>query len=136
MTTRFTHIVGTCALIAYFKGEDGHERFAGILKDERNVLAIHAVNLFEVYCDYLRADGYEVAEEAWGRATTILAVVQKADEDFMKRVARWKVEHELGLGDAFAATTAEEYACHLVLADRNDFSAIEQAGTLQIVWLR
>ncbi len=136
MTARFTHVVDTSAIIAYFKGEDGHERFAEILKDERNVLAIHAVNLFDVYCDYLRSDGHEVAEEAWRRAASILAIVEKADEDFMKRVARWKVEHELGLSDAFAATTAEEYACRLMSADRNDFSTIEQAGTLQIVWLR
>lgn len=49
MAAKPTHIVDASALIAYFKGEAGHERFAELLRDEGNIPAIHIVNLCEVY---------------------------------------------------------------------------------------
>ena len=107
-----------------------------MLADEQNILAIHATNLCEVYYNYLRSDGLDRAEEAWQKATAILGVIEKLDAQFIKRVGHWKVDYNLPLGDAFAAAAAEESACALVTADRNDFTAIEAAGVLQIVWLR
>lgn len=139
MAGKVTHIVDTSALIAYFKEEEGHERFAELLVDEQNVLAIHATNLCEVYYGYLRSDGADLADEAWQRASEILGVLETCDAQFMKRVGRWKVwrvGHTLGLADAFAAATAEENGCPLVTTDHNDFGAIETAGALEIVWLR
>jgi predicted nucleic acid-binding protein len=136
MAPQPTHIVDASALIAYFKQEPGHENFSSLLADEQNVLAIHATNLCEVYYGYLRADGPDRAEDAWQKATEILGVIERLDAQFIKRVGRWKVDYNLGLGDAFAAATAEENACALVTTDRNDFEAIEAAGAMQIVWLR
>ncbi len=136
MAAKPTHIIDASAVIAFFKEEAGHEKFAELLADEGNVLAIHATNLCEVYYGYLRSDGVERAEVAWQRATQILGVIETLDAQFMKRIGRWKVEHRLGLADAFAAATAEENGCPLVTTDRNDFGAIEAAGALQIVWLR
>lgn len=136
MAARPTHIVDASALIAYFKQETGHENFAALLADERNILAIHATNLCEVYYNYLRSDGADKAEAAWQKATAILGVIEKLDAQFVKRVGRWKVDYNLPLGDAFAGAAAEENACALVTTDHNDFSAIEADGVLQIVWLR
>jgi len=136
MAAKPTHIVDASALIAYFKGEEGHDKFADLLLDERNILAMHTVNLCEVYYNYLRSDGLEKAEEAWARANEILRILNKIDGQFMKRVGRWKVNHNLPLGDAFAASTAEENACPLITTDHNDFRGVEEAAALQIVWLR
>lgn len=136
MAGGITHVVDACALIAYFKGEAGHENFAQILGDEQKVLAIHITNLCEVYYTYLRSDGQIKADEAWENATAILRVLDILNSQFMKRVARWKVNYNLPIGDAFAAATTEEHACTLVTADHNDFDAIEVAGVLQINWLR
>lgn len=136
MAAKPTHIVDASALIAYFKSENGQEKFAELLQDERNVLAIHAANLCEVYYNYLRSDGTEKAEEAWGKANEILGVIEKLDPQFVKRVGRWKVAHNLPLGDAFAAATAEENGCPFVTTDHSDFDPIETAGALEIVWLR
>jgi len=135
-----THVVDACALIAYFKGEAGRERFAELLADEENVLAIHIVNLCEVYYDYYRSDGPDKAEEAWSKAVSFLQVIEKADESFMKRVGRWIATRriatgEFPLGDAFAAATAENYGIPLVTIDHKDFDPIDQSGILQIEWL-
>ena len=131
-----THIVDASALIAYFKQETGHANFASLLEEERNILAIHATNLCEVYYTYLRSDGPEAAENAWQKATMILGVIEKLDAQFVKRVGRWKVEYNLPIGDAFAAAATEDCACSLVTTDHNDFAEVEAVGALQVVWLR
>ncbi len=133
MALQPTHIVDTSALIAYFKGEQGHEVFAELLRDEANVLAMHAVNLCEVYYSYYRSDGFDRAEDAWAKAVSIVAVVSDMSEHFVKRIGRWKVDHALGLGDATVAATAEEYGCPLVTADHDDFDEIDQAGAADCV---
>jgi len=85
---------------------------------------------------YLRSDGPDKADEAFGKALQVVGVIETMDSQFVKRVGRWKVDYRLGLGDAFAAASAEEYGCPLVTTDRNDFAAVESAGALQILWLR
>ena len=131
-----THIVDASALIAYFNDEPGHERFAELLSDQENVLAIHIINLLEVYYGYYRSDGPDWAEDAWAKAVSFLQVLEKADESFIKRVGRWKATQDISLGDAFAAATAENDAVPLVTTDHTDFDPIEQSGILQIEWLR
>ena len=131
-----THVVDAAAVIAYLKGETGQDRFAALLEDPRNVLAIHSVNLCEIYYNYLRSDSVEIAEQAWEKTTQMCAVIDRLDDQFVKRVARWKGVVGLGLGDAFAAATAEEYACQLVTTDHRDFDPIDQSGQLKIFWLR
>ena len=73
-----SHIVDASALIAYLKKEVGHEKFAALLADENNVLAIHATNLCEVYYNYLRSDGAQIAETAWQSSMAILGLIQKS----------------------------------------------------------
>ncbi|MHB8654052.1 MAG: PIN domain-containing protein [Terriglobia bacterium] len=141
MPAVITHVFDASALIAYFKGEEGHEHVAALLTDERNNLAIHIVNLCEVYYGYLRSDGLEKANEAWERATKLLGVLGTVGEDFIKRVARWKVKRwvgkdNLGIGDSFLAACAEEHAAILVTADHNDFDPVQREGLLQVDFIR
>ena len=103
MASKPTHIVDASALIAYFKDELGSESFAELLRDDRTVLAIHAANMCEVYYNYLRADGLSKAEEAWTKASEIVAIIEKLDPQFVKRIGRWKVSNSLGIADAIAA---------------------------------
>ena len=136
-----THVVDASAVIAYFKGEEGHERFAEILGDEENFLAIHIVNLLEVYYHYYRSDGPDRAGDAWANAIGFLHVLQKADESFVKRVGRWIATRRIAAGefsmaDAFAATTAEDNGVPLVTTDHGTFDPINEGGLLQIEWLR
>lgn len=144
MAAKPTHILDANALIAYFKGENGQDRIAGLLRDEQNILAIHAVNLCEVYYGYYRADGQEQADTAWNQSLQIIGLLTDISENFIKRVGRWKARqwdrggenYYLSIADAFAAATAEEYACPLVTTDRNDFSAVDKEKVIQILWLR
>lgn len=136
MPLRPTHVLDASAVVAYLKDEPGAEVLAALLAQEQNVVVIHAVNLCEIYYNYLRDDGFETAEEAWLKTTTMAAVIERMDEPFWKRVARWKGLEGLGLGDAFAAATAEEFAVPLVATDHDDFDPVETKGLLKMVWLR
>jgi len=141
MPARPTHIADACAAIAYVKGEPGHEQFAAILRDTRNSVVIHRVNFCEVYYDFLRSDGPAIAERAHETLAPVITILDPEGESFLKRVARWKVghacpNHNLGLADAFAAATAEEFACPLITLDHGDFDPVEAAGVLQFIWLR
>ncbi len=136
MPAVITHVFDASALIAYFKGEEGHERVAALLADERNNLAIHPINLCEVYYGYLRSDGLEKANDAWERATKLLGVLWTLDEDLIKRAGRWKAKAGLGLGDAFVAAFAEENAAILVTADHTDFDPVQQAGLIRVEFIR
>lgn len=136
MTSVPTHMVDASAIIAYLKGEPGQDVLAALLRDDRNTLWVHAVNICEVYYNYLRSDGATKADEALDAMTSVLGILPLAEIQFMKRVSRWKVTHNLGICDAIAAAAAEEYGCPLVTTDHGDFDPVQAAGALQIVWLR
>ncbi len=136
MALRPTYLLDASAVVAYLKGEQGADVFGGILSEEQNILAIHAVNLCEIFYNYLRADGLDIAEEACRTVTSFSTVIERLDEPFMKRVGRWKGLEGLGLGDAFAAATAEEFGVPLVATDHNGFDPVEAKGLLTLVWLR
>lgn len=141
MARRPTHIADACAAIAFLKGEEGCDALAQIFQDGANSVAIHAVNLCEVYYDFLRSDGQGAADMAHDALTSVLTVLNDGNGNFLKRVARWKVGRAcegqtLGIADAFAAAAAEEYACTLITLDHGDFDSVDQAGTIQILWIR
>jgi predicted nucleic acid-binding protein len=131
-----THVVDACALIAYLKGEQGNERLAELLADEENTLAIHILNLCEVYCCYYRTDGPAQAQIAWDNSARILQIFSGTDEAFVKLAARWKVEQGLPMLDAVAAATAEKHACPIVTTDHNHFDPIVAAGLITVEFLR
>jgi predicted nucleic acid-binding protein len=76
------------------------------------------------------------ANEAWERATKLLGLVRTIDDDFIKRVARWKVNSGLGLGDSFIAACAEDNAAILVTADHTDFDPIQQGALIRLEFIR
>lgn len=142
MAFKPTHVADACAAIAYLKDEAGADVFEALLLNDAIRIAIHAVNATELYYGYLGSDGFAVAEEAWTRLVQFATVVGDFDDQFLKRVSRWKVTRYPGqvnvlpLGDCFAAATAEQYGCPLVTTDHTDFDPIAAAGALTIQWMR
>ena len=132
---KITHIVDASSLIAYFNEEDGSDKFSELLADDENILAIHVINLCEVYYGYYRSDGQIKAEESWQKAHMILRLIEKIDESFMKRVGRIKATESLSLADAVAAASAEDDAVPLITTD-SDFKQLARKGSVKIEWLR
>ena len=127
-----------CAAIALLKDEEGADIVAALLKDEVNSVCMHAINVCEVYCDYLRSESVDEAEQAMETLRGLVGIIEDVSEDFRKRVARWKVNAPQlkAWGDAFAAATAEEHGCPLVTADHNDFGEIAKSGEIEVSFFR
>jgi PIN domain nuclease of toxin-antitoxin system len=57
-------ILDACAMIAYLQDEPGSEVVAGLLSDPAETCYAHAVNLCEVYYDFLRNSDEPGARQA------------------------------------------------------------------------
>ena len=114
-------------ILAFFLGEMGGEQVRDILeKVESNEVEayINVVNLTEVTYILLRL-GLQVAEEkerilrGYG-----LKVVPTEDNGLWRQAAKFKCEHSLSLGDAFAAATAENFKTKLVVGSDKEFNEL------------
>ena len=54
------YVIDACALIAYFRKEEGGEKLRQIFKEDGNICYMHAVNIGEVYYDSLRYSDKEM----------------------------------------------------------------------------
>jgi predicted nucleic acid-binding protein len=83
---------------------------------------MHVCNLGEVYYDFLRADGVEVAETAWTSTLELpLDLRRDGDDVFIKRVGTIKVEERVSFADAFALALSERLQVPLVTTDQHEF---------------
>jgi PIN domain nuclease of toxin-antitoxin system len=57
-------VLDASAVIAFLKGEPGAEVVEGYFRPEMHSLYMHALNMCEVYYDFLRAAGEASAESA------------------------------------------------------------------------
>ncbi|HJQ23744.1 MAG TPA: hypothetical protein VKA60_07475 [Blastocatellia bacterium] len=58
------YVLDACAMLAYLKGEPGALVVDSLLRDSANVCYAHAINLCEVYYDFLRYAEERIAQEA------------------------------------------------------------------------
>jgi PIN domain nuclease of toxin-antitoxin system len=85
MARRPTHVADACAAIAFLKGEAGCDVLTRILEDGASSVAIHAVNLCEVYYDFLRSDGQGAADIAHDALASVLTILDHGDFDPVDR---------------------------------------------------
>src|SRR3569833_3217007 len=94
-------VLDACSLIAYLRGEPGADLMRRILRDSESTCFAHALNISEVYRDFLVTDGRVAAAEAY--ATILLAgVTIREDLDpalWMDAAAR-RTAHRMSLADS------------------------------------
>ena len=83
------HALDACAMIAYLRGEQGFADVASLLTDPAQTCYAHAINLLEVYYDFIR----RTDERSARTALRILAsdgVREQRDinRPFMRRVGQ------------------------------------------------
>lgn len=111
-------------MIAYLRGEEG-----GNLVDQMPGFAgarcvAHSVNLCEVYYDFVRQAGTEVAEQAI-HDLTAAGVLECGDLDgpFWRSVGRIKSVGRISLADSFCLALAQRMSGEVVTSDRHEFEA-------------
>lgn len=57
ITVNMANVLDACAMIAYLRDEPGADRVEALLLDKNNLCVAHAVNVCEVFYDFIRAEG-------------------------------------------------------------------------------
>ena len=78
-------VLDSSAVIAYLRGEPGHQRVAAALLDENRSCRMHAVNLCEVFYDTLRASGESIADNVLADLAAVgVPTVPEVGDEFLK----------------------------------------------------
>lgn len=124
-------------MIAFLRREKGDDIVAELLKSRPPVCLAHAVNLCEVFYDFLRSHGESAAVAAVDRMRAIgLSVREDMDEGFWREAGRLKVRFRMSLADAMAVALAERSGAELITSDRGDFEPVAQSGICPVRFIR
>ena len=130
-------VLDASALIALLRRERGEDIVAELLKQRPPSCLAHAINLCEVFYDFLRSDGEDVAVAAIDDLRTIgLGAREDMDEAFWRQAGKFKVHFRIPLADAIVVTLAERYGAEIVTADRGDFEQVARAGICRVRFIR
>lgn len=124
------------ALIAYLNGEQGDELVDGLLTDPQNECLVHATNLCEVFYDFRRTGGEDVAQSAMKDLhDTGLVLRDDMDVDLWQEAGRIKADlRRISLADCFCAALAERVEGAVVTADA-EFKPLADSGR-DIIFIR
>lgn len=131
-------ILDACAVIAFFRDEVGAYIVEDYLSDLNTVCLIHSLNLCEVYYDFWRSGGEEIAG-------SMIEDLQKMDViirndlmmDFWQQAGKYKaIIRRISLADCFALTLANRENGTLITSDRKEFEPVVSMGICQINFIR
>ena len=125
-------------MLALVRREPGASVVDALLADAAAVCHAHAVNLCEVYYDFVRTDGATRASEV---VTDLLlaGVVPRDDLDqpFWQLVGELKVNPgKLALADCFALALTLRLEARLVTSDHHEFDAVAALGLVDVLFIR
>ena len=124
-------------MIAYLKDEDGAEVVEEHLAGDEGPCLAHAVNLCEVYYDYLRYEGEESARVAVETLKSDgLVVREDMDEPFWTEIGRHKAAHRVSLADCFAIARANREEAKVSTSDHHEFDPIADQGICEVEFIR
>jgi predicted nucleic acid-binding protein len=129
-------VLDASALLALFFDELGAEKVEHLVHqavDADKPLLISAVNWAEVLYKIQRKNGAEGLAGAEEFEHTMPLEISSIDRELAVMAAGLKVDHKLGLADAFAAALAKTKKAELVTADL-EFKVLEKE--IKINWLK
>lgn len=131
-----TFVLDACAIIALLRDEAGAETAERLLLEQQCMA--HAVNLCEVYYDFLRAEGEDVAFEAIDDLEKFgLIFREDMDPEFWKEAGSYKATiKRVSLADCFAIALANREQAILVTSDHHEFDYISEQEICQIMFIR
>jgi predicted nucleic acid-binding protein len=133
-----TIVFDASALIAYPRGEPGAEVVEAHLASDGSELYVHALNLCEVYYDFLRASDEESAEAAVTDILT-LGICERNDmsPEFWRSAGKLKAKHRrVSLADCCALALTIHVGATLVTADRHELEPLSNESVCPVEFIR
>lgn len=130
-------IFDACALIAFLNNEAGTDIVESILIDGKNKCFVHAVNLCEVFYEFLRAGDEALAQSVIDDILlTGLTVREDMDMEFWKQIGRYKVRGRISLADCFCISLAIRLDGEIITSDRHEFEEISNKKLAKVKFIR
>ncbi|MDR2490038.1 MAG: type II toxin-antitoxin system VapC family toxin [Spirochaetaceae bacterium] len=134
------YVLDACALIAFLNEERGSgfetvdNLFVRAGAGEIS-LCMNAVNLVEVYYNFIRSDGQTVADEIMrGIDALPIEYITDMDSGIRSEAARFKACYPMSLADAFLCATAKSCSAAAVTKD-TEIEAAEQSENISVLWI-
>lgn len=132
--TKEVYVLDSCALIAFFRQEEGASIVAKIFEGaaEHDFLVyIHKATIAEVYYDTLRFAGKDEAERIL-KVLASLPVLPLSifNNNFIKSIGYFKVNHKVSFADCFVLASAFIKKATIITSDHHEFGSIEKLGIL------
>lgn len=135
-------VFDSSAMLAYLNDESGADVVEQLLADANATKYAHAVNLCEVFYDFLRSGDPATAENAVADLKR-LGIIERNEMDaaFWRDLALLIATHRSGsrrlaLGDAFGVALARRLNADFVTADRGELEAVASAQSCRIHFIR
>jgi PIN domain nuclease of toxin-antitoxin system len=131
-------VLDACAMIAYLRDEPGGDIVESYLLDKTNPCTAHAVNLCEVYYDFLRAKDENAAQGAITDLASMGVIIREdMDAPLWQEAGKYKATiKKISLADCFAMALANRLQAELVTSDHHEFDPIAQSGICSIKFIR
>lgn len=130
-------VLDACAIIAFLRDEKGADIIEELLLDPSNECFVHAINLCEVYYDFLRASDEAAAISAINDVNLIGIVTREdLDSQLWQQAGTYKVSERISLADCFAIALTNRVGAELVTSDHHEFDPIAAKGVCDIRFFR
>ena len=98
---------------------------------------VHAVNLCEVFYDFIRAADEPTARAAVRDIESVGVVVREdMDTEFWQDAGRYKASFKVSLADCFTIALASREKATVVTSDHREFDPIAQSNICKIRFIR
>ncbi len=131
-------VIDACAMIAFLRDEPGAEFVAMVLTHPTDRCFAHAVNLCEVYYDFLRSSDVRTARAAiydLGRAG--VRTRRDMSKAFWQRIGELKgTIRRISLADCFVLALSEKLLGDVVTSDHGEFEPLVAAKLARVTFIR
>lgn len=134
------YILDACALIALLSKETGYETVERILEEskaQKAKIAMHTVNLLEVYYHICRLyDENSAINFLDDIKNSPLQLKTEITEDVIIRAGRLKKLYKISLADAIGLSETNISGGTFVTADHHELDAVEKNEDIRFTWIR
>ena len=134
------YVLDTCALVAFFNDEKGADAVETLLEEAARgycSVTMNKYNLLETYYGYLRANGYDFAENILKTIEKSCIIVSEVlTDDIFRQAGKLKAAFKISLADAIALAQAKVDNAIIITSDHHELDSVEKGTDIKFQWIR